>query len=104
MMAGPPNCAAAAPVSTKMPAPMIAPIPSVTRLVAPSARLRLCSPASDASTISASSGFVAKRFAIQFFSLGLLFTRLLRIHFCISAPSPHQVHGNAHEHDDEPGP
>ena len=45
-MAGPANCAAAVPVSTKMPAPMMAPMPSSTRLLAVSARFRLCSPSS----------------------------------------------------------
>ena len=38
-MAGPAFSAAALPVSTKMPAPMMAPIPSATRLVAVSVRL-----------------------------------------------------------------
>ncbi len=39
MIAGPANCAAARPVSTKMPVPMMQPMPSSTRLVAPSDRL-----------------------------------------------------------------
>ncbi len=55
-MAGPAYFAAADPVSTKIPAPMIAPIPRVIRLTGPRARLRLCSPVSDASSISMSSG------------------------------------------------
>ena len=42
-MAGPAYCAAAVPVSTKIPAPMIAPMPSVVRFSAPSARLSVCS-------------------------------------------------------------
>src|SRR5678816_1726027 len=48
-MAGPAYCAAAVPVRTKMPAPMIAPMPRRVRLRAPSDRLRECSPSSDAS-------------------------------------------------------
>src|SRR5205823_13152872 len=61
MIAGPANCAAACPVITKIPAPMMAPIPSVTKLRGPSARLRLCSPDSLASFISVSIGFVANK-------------------------------------------
>src|SRR6266403_6342891 len=61
MIAGPAYRAAADPVSTKIPAPMMAPIPSVTRLIGPNARLRLCSPVSAASLIKLSSGFVANK-------------------------------------------
>src|SRR5215470_7917356 len=61
MIAGPAYCAAADPVKTKMPAPMIAPIPKVTRLIGPSARFRLCSPDSPASFVSTSSDFVANK-------------------------------------------
>src|SRR5213082_4089157 len=46
---------------TKIPAPMMAPIPSVTKLRGPRARLRLCSPDSLASFISVSIGFVANK-------------------------------------------
>src|SRR5271156_2855959 len=42
-----------------MPAPIIAPIPSVTRLTGPSARFRQCSPVSAASRINTSIGLVA---------------------------------------------
>ena len=49
-MAGPAVCAAAVPVSTKMPAPMMAPMPSIVRLSAPSARLSVtASPSAAAS-------------------------------------------------------
>ena len=65
-MAGPAYKAAAAPVSTKMPVPMMAPIPSVIRLIGPSARLRQCSPVSCASARIVSIGFWATRLAIQF--------------------------------------
>src|SRR6185437_10402483 len=41
--AGPAFCAATCPVSTKMPVPMIAPMPSVVRFRAPSTRFRLLS-------------------------------------------------------------
>src|SRR5436309_3555225 len=41
--AGPAFCAATVPVSTKMPVPMIAPMPSAVRFTAPSTRLRLWS-------------------------------------------------------------
>src|SRR5579863_6073926 len=61
MIAGPAYSEAAEPVSTKMPAPIIAPIPNVTRFTGPSARLRLCSPVSEASFISVSSDFVANK-------------------------------------------
>src|SRR5580700_3029498 len=46
---------------TKMPAPMMAPIPSVTRLTGPRARLRLCSPVSPASFINVVIDFVANK-------------------------------------------
>src|SRR5215472_4289818 len=45
-MAGPAYSAAAEPVKTKIPAPMTAPIPSVTRLMGPRARFSECSPVS----------------------------------------------------------
>ena len=46
--AGPEFCAATVPVSTKIPVPMIAPMPSSVRLNGPSARRRLCSLAASA--------------------------------------------------------
>src|SRR5439155_22157943 len=58
---GPAYNDAAEPVSTKMPAPMMAPIPRVTRFTGPSARFRLCSPVSEASFISVSSDLVANK-------------------------------------------
>src|SRR6266852_3343871 len=61
MIAGPAYSDAAEPVSTKMPAPMIAPMPSVTRFTGPSARFRLCSPVSAASFTSESIDFVANK-------------------------------------------
>src|SRR6266852_1183077 len=61
MIAGPAYSDAAEPVSTKMPAPMIAPIPSVTRFTGPRARFRLCSPVSPASFNSESIDFVANK-------------------------------------------
>src|SRR5260221_9480811 len=61
MIAGPAYSDAAEPVSTKMPAPMIAPIPRVTRFTGPRARLRLCSPVAEASFIRVSSDFVANK-------------------------------------------
>src|SRR5437660_4625691 len=59
-IAGPACCAAASPVSTKMPVPMMAPMPSVTRLRGPSTRLSECSPVAAASAFSCSIDFVAK--------------------------------------------
>src|SRR5215472_14942491 len=59
-MAGPANWAAAVPVSTKMPAPMIPPMPIEIRLMGPSARLSECSPHSLASARMLSIGLVAK--------------------------------------------
>src|SRR6185437_15388733 len=58
-MAGPANCAAAVPVSTKMPAPIMAPIPSVIRLMGPSARFSECSPPPAASARIFCMGLVA---------------------------------------------
>jgi hypothetical protein len=62
---GPAYRAAAGPVSTKMPVPMIAPIPRAIRLPAPSDRLSVCSPVSDASPIIVLSDFVCSKFAIR---------------------------------------
>src|ERR1700692_1992757 len=59
MIDGPAYSAAADPVITKMPAPMMAPIPSVTRFTGPRARFRLCSPVCPASCISVVIDFVA---------------------------------------------
>src|SRR6201988_3568026 len=65
-IAGPANCAAACPVITKIPAPMMPPIPKVTRLIGPRARFRQCSPVSPDSLISVSTDFVANNgLAIQ---------------------------------------
>src|SRR5271155_51022 len=44
-----------------MPAPMMAPMPKVTRLTGPSARLRLCSPVELASDMSVVMDFVANK-------------------------------------------
>ncbi len=51
-MAGPAYCAAARPVMTKMPAPMMAPTPSDVSEIGPSTRCRRCSPAISAKRIS----------------------------------------------------
>src|SRR5512146_2112218 len=58
---GPAYCAAAVPVSTKMPAPMIAPIPSRVRLSAPSARFSVCVPSAPASSCNTARLFVANK-------------------------------------------
>ena len=60
-MAGPEFCAATDPVRTKMPVPMMAPIPSAIRFVAPSARLRVCSPTSSTSSLIMLRGFLTSR-------------------------------------------
>src|SRR5690348_13222706 len=103
MIAGPANCAAAAPVSTKMPAPMIAPIPSVMRLVAPKARFRPCSSPDSASFTRASSDFVAIRLAIQFGSPtkrdGSRSGRGAR-----DQPRPQEIHRDADQYDDQSRP
>src|SRR5580658_2676412 len=66
MIDGPAYSDAAEPVITNMPAPIMAPIPSVTKFTGPRARLRLCSPVSSASFISVVIDFVAnKGLAIQ---------------------------------------
>src|ERR1051325_2972243 len=59
-MAGPAFFAAAVPVNTKMPAPMIAPMPSVVRFIAPSVRFKPCSE-SAASAFNEAMDFLAKR-------------------------------------------
>ena len=64
-MAGPPAAAAASPVNTKIPAPIIAPIPSDTRFTAESERLSVCSPVSDASFLRSEIGLRPNRFAIE---------------------------------------
>src|SRR5438270_1407083 len=60
--AGPACSAAAWPVSTKMPAPMMAPMPSVIRFRGPSARLSWCSPAESASARNVEMDLVAHKF------------------------------------------
>src|SRR5256885_12443751 len=57
--AGPAYSAATCPVITKIPAPMTAPMPSVTRLRGPSARTSACSPVASASARSTAMGLVA---------------------------------------------
>src|SRR5436309_16130477 len=59
--AGPACSAAAWPVSTKMPAPMMAPMPSVMRLSGPSARFSWCSPAASASARRVAMDLVAHK-------------------------------------------
>src|SRR6266545_4877877 len=59
--AGPACSAAAWPVSTKMPAPMMAPMPSVIRLSGVSARFSWCSPASLASARRVAMDLVAHK-------------------------------------------
>src|SRR5438876_7719030 len=89
MIAGPANCAAACPVMTKIPAPMMAPIPNVTRLIGPRARFRQCSPDSPASFISVSIGFVAnKGLPMQLLlseSVGLLYPCPFGLQHCSGA-------------------
>src|SRR5438128_198659 len=63
--AGPAYSAATCPVITKIPAPMTAPMPSVTRLRGPSALVRLCSPVASASARRVAIGLVAKRLIRQ---------------------------------------
>src|SRR5580693_8778412 len=73
MIDGPAYSDAAEPVITKMPAPMIAPMPKVTRFTGPSARFRLCSPVSLDSSISMVIDFVAnKGLPMQLLLLGTL--------------------------------
>src|SRR5256885_3060053 len=59
--AGPAYSAATCPVITKIPAPMTAPMPRVTRLRGPSAGTRACSPVASASARSAAIGLVANK-------------------------------------------
>src|SRR5215475_3898042 len=59
MRAGPAVLCAAAPVATKIPAPMIAPTPRLVSCTGPSTRLSLCSPF--ISSKRRESGFLAKR-------------------------------------------
>src|SRR6266571_2869074 len=57
--AGPPTLCAAAPVATKMPAPMMAPMPRLVSWIGPSTRRRRCSPFISSSRISR--GFLVNR-------------------------------------------
>src|SRR5689334_19775271 len=59
--AGPAYRAATCPVITKIPAPMTAPMPSVTRLRGPRARTSECSPLASASARRRAMGLVANR-------------------------------------------
>ena len=73
-MAGPALAAAACPVSTKMPAPMMAPMPSATRLSAdkvrlsgtPSCVVSACTSGSSASASNTESGLRTQIFAMTF--------------------------------------
>src|SRR2546425_7877515 len=78
-IAGPAYCADAAPVSTKIPVPIMAPIPSDMRLPGPSARFRLCSPVSCASDMMRFRGFLARseEHTSELQSLAYLVCRLL---------------------------
>src|ERR1700722_16307000 len=58
---GPAYRAAAGPVSTKIPVPIIAPIPSATRFKAPNERFNVCSPCSPASSVSIDIGLPRSR-------------------------------------------
>ncbi len=49
--AGPANCAAAVPVSTKIPVPMMAPMPSIVRSAGPRVRRNVFSDASRCSAV-----------------------------------------------------
>ncbi len=62
-MAGPAFSAAAIPVSENSPAPMIAPIPSATRLIGPRVRFSVCAPPSD-SAMMRLKGLIANRFIV----------------------------------------
>src|SRR5690242_1743383 len=64
--AGPAYRAATCPVITKIPAPMTAPMPSVTRLRGPRARTSECSPLASASARRRAMGLVANRVIQQF--------------------------------------
>src|SRR5262245_30402235 len=91
--AGPAFCAAARPVSENRPAPIMAPIPSAIRLLAPSDRFSLCSPPSDSDMIR-SRGLVANRPMIP--------PCLLCPPFAGSAPD--EIDRYAQQHDDQPRP
>src|ERR1700716_3186295 len=60
--AGPACSAAAWPVSTKMPAPMMAPMPNVIRFKGPSARFSWCSPTESPSARNVGMDLVAHKF------------------------------------------
>src|SRR5687768_7131951 len=89
-MAGPAYCAAALPVSTKIPVPMIAPMPSATRLTDPRVRLRVCVPSLDASACSSSIDLRVKR----------LIGRWVR--GSAGGSLPEEVDGDTEKHNDKP--
>src|SRR5436853_336060 len=66
--AGPATSFAAEPVATKMPAPITAPTPSDVSVTGPNTRLRRCSPAISASSVS--SDFLAQS-CFQLIAVGL---------------------------------
>src|SRR5205814_4324448 len=74
--AGPAYSAATCPVITKIPAPMTAPMPRVTRLRGPSARTRACSPVASASARSAAIGLVANKVMQQCEGPALILTAM----------------------------
>src|SRR5713101_2823985 len=82
-IAGPAYCAAAAPVRTKMPAPIIAPIPREISDTGPRVRLRLRSPDSPASCI--------KRLIDFFANSGFPMRFLLRAYFVFPGPDSFQL-------------
>src|ERR1022692_3728163 len=86
---GPAFSAAAMPVSENRPAPIMAPMPSATRFTGPSVRLSECS-LSSASDLMRSSDFVAVRYMSDLSEMGFRF--------------PDKIHGQAQQHDNQPGP
>src|SRR6476620_5922141 len=65
-IAGPAYWAAAVPVSTKMPAPMIAPMPSVVRFSAPRARFKVCVPSSAPASVCSTAILFLVQIPIRF--------------------------------------
>src|SRR6185437_14163031 len=109
-IAGPAAVAATGPVRTKIPVPMMAPMPRVTRFTGPSERLSECSPVSEASAMITLSGFLANSW-LAIHSLPDSNANRLGISdsVCRCVPAarhhaPNYVDGQAQKHNDQARP
>src|SRR5688572_26020630 len=102
MTAGPACFPAACPVSTKIPVPMIAPMPSIVRSSPVSAFFRWPAPVSSASAMIFEIGLVAKSDIKASYKLRNL--RRFRFRALRGQISPNEIHRNAGKHDHKTRP